>query len=81
MKIFKSQEIMRAYVKHQFTEHPSVNAVISRHLAANYIKPEEEASSKISILENKLKALTTRLDRMETKVSPVGGKQKKKGDE
>jgi hypothetical protein len=74
--IFKSQEIMRAYVKHQFAEHPSVNAVISRHLAANYIKPEEDAGAKIALLESKLKAITVRLDRMESKGSPEGGKKK-----
>ena len=59
-------------MKHQFTEHPSVNAVISRHLAANYIKPEEEAGSKIALLENKINALTSRLDKFEAKASPNG---------
>jgi hypothetical protein len=31
---------MEEYTKRNFYEHPSISAVIARHLAANHIKPD-----------------------------------------
>jgi hypothetical protein len=39
----KCHAVMMDYVKHQFHDHPAVSAIITRHLAANFIKPESGA--------------------------------------
>lgn len=75
--IFKSQEIMRAYIKGRFIDHPSISAVISRHLAANFVKTDEDGGAKVALLESKIKALTARLDRFEAK-APGDNRKKKK---
>lgn len=77
--IFKSHEIMRAYIKGRFVDHPSIAAVISRHLAANFVKTDEDSNSKLVAMESKIKVLTARLDRYEAKSPNNGGKGKKKG--
>jgi hypothetical protein len=36
---WKAHETMALYVRHQFYEHPSIAAVLARHLADNHVKP------------------------------------------
>jgi hypothetical protein len=57
---------MNQYVQHQFQEHPAVSSVITRHLAAHFVKPD---SSKLSQLEAKVKVCMTKLDSQETKLA------------
>lgn len=49
---------MDKYIKHQFYEHPSMMAILARHLADNYIKLYDSLSSKIQLMKKNIKALT-----------------------
>jgi glycyl-tRNA synthetase beta subunit len=59
----KCHGIMADYVKHQFHDHPAVSAVITRHLASNFVKPEVSGSG-----EKKVAALSSKVDALEAKV-------------
>jgi hypothetical protein len=48
---WKTHDTMSAYVRHQFYEHPSIAAVLARHLADNHVKPDEALGSKLSNVE------------------------------
>ena len=61
---WKAHCIMERYMKHQFYEHPSVAAVLARHLADNYTKPDDSLGSKITNLEKQYKTLTGQIDRL-----------------
>jgi len=58
----KCHEVMEAYVKHQFHAHPHVSSVITCHLAANFVKPEDSQDAKVSSLSTKVVALSTKVD-------------------
>ncbi len=53
---------MEAYVKHQFHAHPHVSSVITRHLAANFVKPDQTTEAKYASMEAKVAALATKVD-------------------
>jgi hypothetical protein len=65
----KCHEIMEGYVKHQFHAHPHVSSVITRHLAANFVKPEESVDSQIS-------TLWVKVDSHESKINLYIAKEK-----
>jgi hypothetical protein len=69
---------MEAYVKHQFHAHPHVSSVITRHLAANFVKPDQSTDSKYTTLENKVKALATKVDSFASKLELLISKEKEK---
>jgi hypothetical protein len=67
--------MMEAYVRQPFHAHPHVSSVITRHLAANFVKQK-------SSLEAKVKALGTKVDAYESKIKLlVAGVKKGKGKE
>jgi hypothetical protein len=41
-------DVMEGYVRHQFHARPHVSSVITRHLAANFVKPDSSSDTKIS---------------------------------
>lgn len=59
---WKAHETMALYVRHQFYEHPSIAAVLARHLADNHVKPDEAVSSKVGALDKAIKNINARLD-------------------
>ena len=73
----KCHDVMEAYVKHQFHAHPHISSVITRHLAANFIKPDQSQEAKHSTLEAKVKALATKVDSHESKIKLMVEKVKK----
>lgn len=64
----KCHDIMLQYVQHQFHEHPAVSSVITRHLAANFVKPDQVQETKLSKVEAKVTACMTKLDSLESKL-------------
>jgi len=64
---FKAHAVMAKYLKHQFYEHPAIAAVLTRHLADNYVKPDATQESKIQELDKSLKGLTARVDSLISK--------------
>jgi hypothetical protein len=74
----KCHEIMEGYVKHQFHAHPHVSSVITRHLAANFVKPEESQTSKQAALDAKVTALASKVDSYVSKVDAYISQAKEK---
>lgn len=74
----KCHDIMEAYVKHQFHAHPHVSSVITRHLAANFIKPDQSSESNDTPLENKVTALSAKVDSLTSKLDLYINKEKEK---
>jgi hypothetical protein len=72
----KCHDIMEVYVRHQFHSHPHVSSVITRHLAANFVKPEESVEAKQVALESKVKALATKVDSHTSKIELLVSKEK-----
>lgn len=71
----KCHEIMEGYVKHQFHAHPHVSSVITRHLAANFVKPDMSPAGQ---LEAKVAALSGRVDSHHSKIEVLINKSKSK---
>ena len=59
---WKAHAIMEKYLRHQFYEHPSILAVLARHLADNYVKPDDTQGAKIKALESSIKTLQAKYD-------------------
>jgi len=74
----KCHDVMEGYVKHQFHAHPHVSSVITRHLGANFIKPELSQETKLSAVESKVKALGTKVDSFVSKLELLISKEKDK---
>jgi hypothetical protein len=64
---WKAHAVMARYLKHQFYEHPSISAVLARHLADNYVKPDDAQGTKIKSLENQIKHLETTQSTLQSK--------------
>jgi len=58
---------MGKYLRHQFYEHPSISAVLARHLADNYVKPDDSQAAKIKSLENQVKQLDSSLKTLQSR--------------
>ena len=74
----KCHNIMEAYVKHQFHAHPHVSSVITRHLAANFVKPDQTTEAKYASMEAKVAALATKVDSLTSKLALYVDKEKGK---
>jgi hypothetical protein len=59
---WRAHSVMDKYLRHQFYEHPSISAVLARHLADNYVKPDDSHTSKIKHVEDKLSLLQSKYD-------------------
>jgi len=64
---WKAHGVMEQYLKHHFYEHPSISAVLARHLADNYVKPEVNPAVQVTALEKTIKSYGIRLDKLENK--------------
>jgi hypothetical protein len=71
---WKAHAVMDKYIKHQFYEHPSIAAVLARHLADNYIKPDDSLASKYASMDKAHKALVSRVDTISDKVNGLAAK-------
>jgi hypothetical protein len=68
---WKAHSVMERYLRHQFYEHPSISAVLARHLADNYVKPDDSQAQRIKSLENQVKALETNLKHLQSKYDTI----------
>jgi peptidoglycan hydrolase CwlO-like protein len=71
---WKAHETMISYVRHQFYGHPSLAAVLARHLADNHVKPDEAVTSKVGYIEKAIKNINSRLDSVQD--SPKNASEK-----
>jgi exonuclease VII small subunit len=63
---WKAHGIISGYLRSRFYEHQSITAVISRHLADNYVKPDDSAATKIASLEKSVDKLAKSLSTLES---------------
>ena len=61
--------VMETYVQARFLEHPSISAVLARHLADNYTKPDDSQGSKVTALQDVVAKLTQRCNKIECNVA------------
>ena len=71
MATLRCHDVQQKYVMHSFSEHPAVSSVITRHLAANFIKPESTPDSKLSEIEKKVRGLSTKVDQLDSRILKV----------
>lgn len=64
---WKAHNVMEQYLKHHFYEHPSISAVLARHLADNNVKPSATPAAQFSALDKTVKSLSSRVDKLEDK--------------
>ena len=70
--VLKAQEKMQDYSKRNFYEHPSVSAVVARHLASNHMKPNDDGkalSLQVKRCESSLNDVLRKFDALESRVS------------
>ena len=71
MATLRCHDVQLKYVMHSFSEHPAVSSVITRHLAANFIKPDAAPDSKLSDVEKKIRGLSTKVDQLDSRILKV----------
>jgi len=71
---WKAHETMSSYVRHQFYEHPSIAAVLARHLVDNHVKPDEAVTSKVGNIEKAIKNINFRLNSVQDSVKNASEK-------
>jgi hypothetical protein len=62
---WKAHRVMSGYIKSRFYEHQSITAVISRHLADNFIKMDDSTTTRIASVEKlveKMSKVTTAVE-------------------
>ena len=75
--VLKAHKIQSQFDKHNFSGHPSISAVVARHLASNHFKPSDDTkgiSSQIKKCESSVSDLARKLDSLESKVNNKLGK-------
>jgi hypothetical protein len=65
----RSHKIMEDYSRRNFYEHPSISAVIARHLAANHTKPDNALETRVRKLEETIGAFSRKFDSFESRIS------------
>lgn len=66
---WKAHNVMSGYLKSRFYKHQSITAVISWHLADNFVKPDDSLSNKVTTLEKSIDKLTKSVSSIESSVS------------
>jgi hypothetical protein len=65
----RSHKIMEDYSRRNFYEHPSISAVVARHLAANHTKPDQSLEVRVRKLEELLSQYTRKYDSLESRIA------------
>ena len=64
----RSHLVMDEYSRRNFVEHPSISAVIARHLASHHTRPDDTLESKFRKLEEKVAKYTAKVDSIESRL-------------
>ena len=70
--VCKAHQVMKDYSKRNFYEHPSVSAVVARHLASNHMKPNDDSkvlSTQVKRCESSINDMIRKFDALESRVS------------
>jgi hypothetical protein len=63
---WKAHTVMSSYLKSRFYEHQSITAVISRHLADNFVKHDDKVGPRLAVLEKTMEKTTKSVQHMES---------------
>jgi hypothetical protein len=64
----KAHTVMEEYSRRNFFEHPSISAVIARHLASNHTKPDATLEGKHQNLDERFIKLSSKVDGIESRL-------------
>jgi len=67
----RSHRVMDEYMRRYFFEHPSISAVIARHLASHHIRPDAALGDHVNCLETALSKLMVKVDNIESRLAMV----------
>jgi hypothetical protein len=65
----RSHLVMDEYSRRNFFEHPSISAVIARHLASHHVRPDDALESKLRKLDDRVTAIAKKLDSVESRLA------------
>jgi hypothetical protein len=67
----RAHTVMEEYSRRNFFEHPSISAVIARHLASNHTKPDSTLEARCLKLDERLSVMSKKMDNIESCLSNV----------
>jgi phage shock protein A len=70
----KAHQFMEAYSRRNFFEHPSISAVIARHLASHHVRPNASIEDKVRKMEAALVKFSSRVDSIESRLNSFDSK-------
>jgi len=70
----RSHLVMDEYTRRNFVEHPSISAVIARHLASHHVMPDDALETKLRKLEEKVTKMAIKQDNLESRVARLEAK-------
>lgn len=70
----KSHIVMEEYSRRNFFEHPSISAVVARHLASHHVKPDSTLELRLAKLEDVVTKLSAKVDGIESRLFTVESK-------
>jgi len=70
----RSHLVMDEYSRRNFVEHPSISAVIARHLASHHTRPDDTLESKFRKLEEKVVKYTAKVDSIKSRLAVLESK-------
>jgi hypothetical protein len=77
----RSHLVMDEYTRRNFVEHPSISAVIARHLASIHVRPDNTLEAKFRKLEDTIMKLSAKLDSVQSRIAVLESKyEPKNGD-
>jgi hypothetical protein len=70
----RSHIVMEEYSRRKFFEHPSISAVVARHLASHHVKPDATLEAQLKKLEDTVLKLSANVDSIESRLFVVESK-------
>jgi hypothetical protein len=61
--------VMDEYSRRNFFEHPSISAVITRHLASHHTRPDATIELKVKLMDEWLVTLSNKVDSLESRIA------------
>jgi hypothetical protein len=71
----RTHTVMDEYSRRNFFEHPSISAVIARHLASNHLRPDSSPDDRLKKAEASLTKLSAWMDHLESCLARVESKK------
>jgi len=68
---WKAHTIMSSYLKSRFYEHQSITAIISRHLADNFVKHDDKVGPRLTALEKAVEKTSKGTQQLETLIKDL----------